>query len=116
MGIYCETAQKLRYKGFFEPTEILDRYTMNYVYLKDVQKIISDGKNHILSKEKNNPNKKFMTEDEINKYINDLIEDFKKNKEDNNFKKEVIENTKRFIELVPTYLINQFKFIAKPDN
>ena len=116
MGIYCETAQKLRYKGFFEPTEILDRYTMNYVYLKDVQKIISDGKNHILSKEKNNPNKKFMTEDEINKYINDLIEDFKKNKEDNYFKNEVIENTKRFIELVPTYLINQFKFIAKPDN
>ena len=115
MGLYCETAQKLRYKGNFQPTELLDKYTMNYVYLKDVQKIISDGKNHILSQKENNPNKKFLTEDEINKYINDLIEDFKKNKEDNNFKEEEIEKTKRFIELIPKYLVNQFKFIAKPD-
>jgi len=115
MGLYCETAQKLRYKGNFQPTELLDRYTMNYVYLKDVQKIISDGKNHILSQKEYNPNKKFLTEDEINKYINDLIEDFKKNKEDNNFKEEEIEKTKRFIELVPKYLVSRFKFIAKPD-
>ena len=29
MGYYCDSAQKLRYKGNFQPTELLDRYTMN---------------------------------------------------------------------------------------
>jgi len=116
MGYYCKTARKLRYKGFFKPTELLDRYTMNYVYLKDVQKLISDGKNHILSKEENNPNRKFMTEDEIDKCINDLIEDFNKNNEVNYLKEEEIkEKTKRFLEIMPTYLLKQIKFIAKPN-
>jgi len=116
MGYYCETAQKLRYKGFFRPTELLDRYTMNYVYLKDVQNLISDGKNHILSKEENNPNRKFMTKDEIDKYINDLIEDFNKKNEVNYLKEEEIkEKTRRFFEIMPTYLLKQIKFIAKPN-
>ena len=128
MGFYCETVQKLRYKGFYQPTELLDRYTMNYVYLKDVQKLISDGKNHKLSQKENNPNKKFMTKDEINKYINDLIValkdnnngedyiyflDFANNYIRKNYVKIVIDETKRFIEIIPTYLLNQIKFIAK---
>ena len=116
MGYYCETARKLRYKGFFKPTELLDRYTMNYVYLKDVQKLISDGEYHKLSEEEHNPNRKFMTEDEIDKCINDLIEDFNKNNEVNYLKEEEIkEKTKRFLEIMPTYLLKQIKFIAKPN-
>jgi len=116
MGYYCETARKLRYKGFFKPTELLDRYTMNYVYLKDVQKLISDGEYHKLSEEEHNPNRKFMTEDEIDKCINDLIEDFNKKNEVNYLKEEEIkEKTKRFLEIMPTYLLKQIKFIAKPN-
>ena len=115
MGYYCETVQTLRYKGFFEPTELLDRYTMNYIYLKDVQKLISDGKNHKLSEKENNPNKKFMTKDEINKYIYDLTKDLNKKKEDKYFKKNSIKKTKRFIELIPIDLLSKLKFIAKPD-
>ena len=50
MGFYCETVQKLRYKGFYHPTQILDRFTMNYFYLKDVQQILKERKFIQLSK------------------------------------------------------------------
>ena len=128
MGFYCETVQKLRYKGFYQPTELLDRYTMNYVYLKDVQKLISDGKNHKLSEKENNPNKKFMTKDEINKYTNELkvglkdelfmrkieisLFDFANNFIKKEYSKLFIDQTKRFIEIIPIDILNKIKFIA----
>ena len=128
MGFYCETVQKLRYKGFYQPTELLDRYTMNYVYLKDVQKLISDGKNHKLSEKENNPNKKFMTKDEINKYANELkvglkdelfmrkieisLFDFANNFIKKEYSKLFIDQTKRFIEIIPIDILNKIKFIA----
>ena len=55
LGFYSENVQKLRYKGFYHPTQILDRFTMNYVFLKDVQNIIKEGKHVQLSKEQRNP-------------------------------------------------------------
>ena len=128
MGFYCETVQKLRYKGFYQPTELLDRYTMNYVYLKDVQKLISDGKNHKLSNKENNPNKKFMTKDEINKYVNELkvefkdeffmrniqisLFDFANNFIKKEYSKLLIDLVKRFIEIIPKDILSNIKFIA----
>jgi len=128
MGFYCETVQKLRYKGFYQPTELLDRYTMNYVYLKDVQKLISDGKNHKLSEKENNPNKKFMTKDEINKYVNEIkipykdqifrmnieisLFDFAYNFIKKEYSKMFIDQVKRFIEITPIDILNKIKFVA----
>jgi len=127
MGFYCETVQKLRYKGFYQPTELLDRYTMNYVYLKDVQNLISDGKNHKLTKKENNPNKKFMTKEEINKFINELkveykedfmgkieisLYDFANNFIKKEYSKLLIDQTKRFIEIIPKDILNRIKFVA----
>ena len=76
MGFYIDTCQKMKYKGFYHPMEILDPFTMNYVYLDDVRDIIKDNKIHQLSKEKN-VNFKSFTNDEIDKIINELLIDFK---------------------------------------
>ena len=127
LGFYCETVQKLRYKGFYQPTELLDRYTMNYVYLKDVQNLIKDGKNHKLCDKPNNPNYKYIKKEDIPNYINDLIITFKEHREDiylyfidfvyNYVAKKyiniVIEEVKRFLEIVPLDLLDKIKFIAK---
>ena len=56
MGFYCENVQKLRYKGEYHPSDILDHLTMNYVPLDEVREIIKDGKIHKLSKEKGSCN------------------------------------------------------------
>ena len=127
MGFYCETCQKLRYKGFYHPTELLDRYTMNYVYLKDIQNLIKDGKNHKLTDKPNNPNYKFLSKDKINKFINDLIIAFKEEEIENyiffidfvntrinkKYINMIIEETKRFIEIIPSDLLEKIKFVAE---
>ena len=127
MGFYCETVQKLRYKGFYEPTELLDRFTMNNVYLKDVQNLIKDGKNHKLCDKPINPNYKFMQKNEIDALVSKLMITFK---EDNNsinlplivflnacisknYINRIIEDVKRFVEIIPLELFNKIKFIAK---
>ena len=56
MGFYCENVQKLRYKGEYHPSDILDHLTMNYVPLDEVREILKDGKIHKLSKEKGSCN------------------------------------------------------------
>ena len=119
MGFYCETVQKLRYKGFYEPTELLDRYTMNYVYLKDIQNLIKDGKNHKLCDKPMNPNYKYMPKKQIDDYIEKLVI-FVKNK--SNFKEmplnkfpyfDFIKNEiERFLEIIPLDLIDKIKFIV----
>ena len=127
MGFYCETVQKLRYKGFYQPTELLDRYTMNYVYLKDVQNLIKDGKNHKLTDKPNNPNYKYMKKEEIDRYVEDMTISFKQFNEGmyiyfldfiNNFiaKKYiqmVIDEQKRFLEIIPLDLLDKIRFIAQ---
>lgn len=56
MGFYTTTCVKLKYKGEYHPSDILDPFTMNYVPLDEVKEIISDGKLHKLSKEKGSNN------------------------------------------------------------
>ena len=130
MGFYCETVQKLRYKGFYQPTELLDRYTMNYVYLKDVQNLIKDGKNHKLCDKPNNPNYKYMKKEDINNYVQDLIITFKDGIEDmciyfidfvniyiaKKYINVVIEEINRFLEIIPLDILDKIKFIAKFKN
>ena len=127
MGFYCETVQKLRYKGFYQPTELLDRYTMNYVYLKDVQNLIKDGKNHKLTDKPNNPKYKFMKKEEIDRYVEDLtisyiqfdeemyiyFLDFANNCIAKKFIQIVIDEQKRFLEIIPLDLLDKIKFIAQ---
>ena len=124
LGFYSENVQKLRYKGFYHPSQILDRFTMNYVFLKDVQNILKEGKHVQLSKEPKNPNYEYLNKDEINNYINSLnirFESFftKKTIRMNDFindlknKEAFIDTFKRFIELIPKDLIKQFSFFVK---
>ena len=126
MGFYCETVQKLRYKGFYHPTELLDRYTMNYVLLDKVQNLIKDGKNHKLY-DKQNSEYKFMDQKEIDNYLNEMVINYKKNNDDNyiyffqfvfmyinpKYTEMIINTTKRFLEIIPHNLLDKIKFIAK---
>ena len=127
MGFYCETVQKLRYKGFYEPTELLDRYTMNYVYLKDVQNLIKDGKNHKLSNKPNNPDYKYMQKEQIDNLVKELNIIYKEEDYDSKINLDlflklfipkkyynmVIDSVKRFLEIIPLNLYDKIKFIAK---
>ena len=122
LGMYCETVTKFRYKGFFHPTEIFDRHTNNFVYLKDIQNLLKDGKDHKLSNKPNNPNYKFLQKDEIDKFIQNMIIRFQnKDMPFNDFVSKyvtekdinrIINETKRFLEIVPLDLIKKIHFIA----
>jgi arginine-tRNA-protein transferase len=126
MGFYCETVQKLRYKGFYEPTELLDRYTMNFVYLKDVQNMIKDGQNHKLSNQPNNPKYKYYQKDEISKKINEITVIFRDGGSEENmnfivflnlfiskkFIPRVIKEVQRLFEILPKDLLEKIQFIA----
>jgi arginyl-tRNA--protein-N-Asp/Glu arginylyltransferase/GMP synthase-like glutamine amidotransferase len=122
MGFYIDTCQKMKYKGFYHPMEILDPFTMNYVYLDDVRDIIKDNKIHQLSKEKN-VNFKSFTNDEIDKIINDLLIDFKGKKIsfiqfvfsyiNEKYIEQIINTVKRFISLIGKDVFNSIEFIAK---
>ena len=122
MGFYIDTCQKMKYKGFYHPMEILDPFTMNYVYLDDVREIIKDNKIHQLSKEKN-VNFKSFTNDEIDKIINELLIDFKGKKIsfiqfvfsyiNEKYIEQIINTVKRFISLIGKDVFNSIKFIAK---
>ena len=122
MGFYIDTCQKMKYKGFYHPMEILDPFTMNYVYLDDVRDIIKDNKIHQLSKEKN-VNFKSFTNDEIDKIINELLIDFKGKKIsfiqfvfsyiNEKYIEQIINTVKRFISLIGKDVFNSIKFIAK---
>ena len=126
MGFYCETVQKLRYKGFYHPTELLDRFSMNYVLLDKVQNLIKDGKNHKLCDKQNN-DYKFMNKNEISNYIKEMFINYKKNNNDNymyltefaifyinpKYSDLIISMVERFLEIIPTNLLDKIKFIAK---
>ena len=124
LGFYSENIQKLRYKGFYYPTQILDRFTMNYVFLKDVQHILKEGKHVQLSKEQKNPNYEYLNSEEINNYINNLIIRFQtffgsQNIKFTDFVNDIrqkdlfIDTFKRFISLIPKDLIKQISFFTR---
>ena len=124
LGFYSENIQKLRYKGFYYPTQILDRFTMNYVFLRDVQQILKEGKHVQLSKEQKNPNYEYLNIEEIDNYINNLIIRFQtffgsQNIKFTDFVNDIrqkdlfIDTFKRFISLIPKDLIKQISFFTR---
>ena len=78
MGEMCQSCQKLKYKGNYIPTEIMDHYTGKYVLLTDeVKKLIADNKCHHLVENMNNPEIKLFSDIEIeDKYWNFMIDVF----------------------------------------
>ena len=127
LGFYAENIQKLRYKGFYFPTQILDRYTMNYVYLNEVQNILKEGKHVQLSKNPKNPNYEYLTKDEINKFVDNLMIKyisygrekvidfigFAYNYIIQKYTEMVINDLKRFLEIIPKDLFKKIEFYAK---
>ena len=71
MGFYIDTCQKMKYKGEYHPTEILDIFTLNFVNLDDVKDMIKDNKCHKLSKDK--------TREDYVQFNNEEIEYISKN-------------------------------------
>ena len=127
MGFFSETVQKLRYKGFYEPGEILDRFSMNYVYIKDVKDILKEKKNIRLSKEPDNKNYEYMNNNSIDNFTDNLnivlvdgnsIIDYSfiafcYTFISKNYCQIVINEFKRFLSLLPKDLIQKIKFYAK---
>ena len=127
MGFYEENIQKLRYKGFYFPTQLLDRFTMNYVYLKDVQQILREKKYIQLSKEPKNPKYEYLTRKEIDNFVENLmikfIDGFNEeivnfigfvyNFINRNYWYMIIYCVKRFLEITPKDLIQKTEFYAK---
>ena len=127
MGFYSENVQKLRYKGFYFPTQILDRFTMNYVYLNEVQNLLKEGKHVQLSKEQKNPKYEYLTANEITNFVNNLKINFiEYNKKYNidftifvnqcinpRYREKLISNVSKFVELIPKDLLKQISFVAE---
>ena len=126
MGFYSENVQKLRYKGFYEPTQLLDRFTMNYVYLKDIQSILKENKLIQLSKEPKNPKYEYLTGDEINKYVDKLQIKYKNYKKvqivdfttfvynciNENYWDKIISGVKKYLAILPKEIIERIEFVA----
>ena len=127
LGFFNENIQKLRYKGFYDPTELLDRFTMNYVFLKDVKNLLKEGKHIQLSKEPNNPKYQYLTKKEIDDYISKLMIKFNSSRGEEiidfcsfvfncikeSYWESFFNDVKRFLELIPKDLIEQCSFYAK---
>ena len=127
LGFFEENIQKLRYKGFYYPTQILDRFSMNFVYLKDVQQILKERKFIQLSKEPKNPKYEYLTKNEIDKFVDDLnikfleygreevinFVGFVYNCINPKYWNMLINDLKRFLEIVPKDLIQKIEFYAK---
>ena len=121
-----QKCQKLRYKGTFKPTEIMDHYTGNYVNLTDeIKKIIEDNKCHSLvnNNEKGNCNVKHFSMFEIeDKYFNLMvnvlgekiyIDDFFNLylEGEDNIKNQLNVTIKRFLEIIDKDIYNKIEFI-----
>ena len=127
MGFYSENVQKLRYKGFYYPTQILDRFTMNYAFLYDIQNILKEGKNVQLSKETKNPKYEYLTKKEIDLFVDNLKIKYYYNKKEinvdfssfvynyimENYWETYFCNIKRFLEFIPKDLLKHISFYAK---
>ena len=127
LGFYSENVQKLRYKGFYYPTQLLDRFTMNFVYLNEIQNILKESKHVQLSKKPKNHNYEYLTKDEINKFVDNLMIKFISNGREGmidfigfaynfinpKYSEMVINELKRFLEIVPKDLIKKIEFYAQ---
>ena len=77
MGEMSQSVTKLKYKGNYFPTEIMDNYTGVYVLLtEEIKKIISDNEcHHLALNEKNKNVTEYFYKDEIDLYYNNIIID-----------------------------------------
>ena len=77
MGEMSQSVSKLRYKGNYSPTEILDHYTDVYVPLTEqVKALIQDNECHCLNfYGYNKINKEYLSKEEVEYYINNIIID-----------------------------------------
>ena len=122
MGEMCQSCQKLRYKGNYFPTEIMDHYTGNYVLLTDeLKKLISDNKCHHLSNNYENANVKYFTEIEIeDKFWNFMVDIFGEKvfiedffslyMQNENYKNILISCIRRFLEIIDKDLYSKIEF------
>ena len=123
LGEMSETVKKLKYKGNYRPTEIMDHYTGKFVYLtEEIKKIIGDNKCHFLPENDQNSPKKFFSWLEIQeKYFNLMVNIFGEQipidtffnlyfEGDDNYKKNLIFNIKRFLEVVDKETYSKIEF------
>ena len=122
MGEMCQSCQKLRYKGNYFPTEIMDHYTGNYVLLTDeVKKLIGDNKCHHLAEGGANQKVKFFDDMEIEdkfwNFIVDIygekvfIEDFfSLYIQNENYKNVLISCIRRFLQIIDKELYSKIEF------
>ena len=122
MGEMCQSCQKLRYKGNYFPTEIMDHYTGNYVLLTDeVKQLIGDNKCHHLAEGGANQKVKFFDDMEIEdkfwNFIVDIygekvfIEDFfSLYIQNENYKNILISCIRRFLQIIDKELYSKIEF------
>ena len=122
MGEMCQSCQKLKYKGNYEPTEIMDHYTGNYVLLTDeIKKLIADNKCHHLVKDVQSPKVRFFSDIEIeDKFWNFMvdvfgekvfIEDFFNLYIQNENYKNILESCiRRFLEIIDAEIYSKIEF------
>lgn len=75
MGFYCDSCQKMRYKGEYYPTQIRDYVTGNYVYLDKVRDKLKEKSILALSQE--TPSFISISAQEADNFINNIPLDFK---------------------------------------
>ena len=122
MGFYIDNCVKMRYKGEFHPTEILDPFSLNFVDLDNVRDIIKDNKCHKLSNEKTRSDFIQLNNDEINTISNSLTINYKGKKINfNSFVdfyiieryRDMIKNQlKRFLSLIGKKIYETINFIV----
>lgn len=123
LGEMSETVKKLKYKGNYRPTEIMDYYTGKYVYLtEEIKKIIGDNKCHFLPEnEQNSPKKLFSWLEIQEKYFNLMVNIFGEQipidtffnlyfEGDDNYKKKLIFNINRFLEVIDKETYSKIEF------
>ena len=129
MGEMCQTCQKLKYKGNYRPTEIMDNFTGKYIYLtEEIKKIIGDNKCHFLAdNEENSPIKHFSLFEIEDKIFNLMVNVFGERiylddffnlylEGDENLKNRISFNLKRFLEIIDKNIYNKIEFYYEITN
>ena len=125
MGFYIDNCQKMKYKGEYHPTEILDIFTLNFVNLDDVKNVIKDNKCHKLSNEKTREDFIQFNNDEIENIVKNMNIKFRGKMVNVNlfidrciiekYRDMIRNDLKRFISLIGKKIYNCCEFVADFD-
>jgi len=122
MGEMSQSCQKLRYKGNYQPTEIMDHYTGKYVLLTDeLKKLIGDNKCHHLADNDEHPEVRFFSDIEIENnfwnfmidvygekiYIDDFFNLYLQNED---YKVILVSCIRRFLEIIDSETYSKIEF------